>query len=298
MPNHQKTKEEEPKPEKLPLSRPSRQLRPSAVATLALLALFLTSVIILVVRLAGYKEARDEYANLGFIVPETMLAETAAPPSSPPTHVSAPSPTASTETATPAPTATPFISDRVAALLKQNRDAIGWLSISGADIQYPVVQGTDNEYYMTHTFLKKKNASGAIFMDCWNLKDFSDFNTVIYGHNMNDGSMFAGLRKYRHQWFFNANPYIEITLLNKTLVYRVFAAYTSRSEDNEDFRGYNCNTEEQRAEFIKTVRARSTGIRCSYTVSRHDRLLTLVTCTGNARTWYWVVHAVLVREEG
>ena len=158
------------------------------------------------------------------------------------------------------------------------------------------MQGADNEYYMTHTFKKKKNASGAIFLDCWNTPDLTDFNTLVYGHNMKDGSMFSGLREYRHQGFFDEHPTIEITLLNKKLTYRVFAAYISKDVANADFRGQNCDTEEQRSAFIKTVRKRSTDIDSNFAVSRHDRLLTLVTCTGGEHPWFWVVHAVLVEE--
>jgi len=159
-------------------------------------------------------------------------------------------------------------------------------------MQYPVVQGADNDYYMTHTFAKKKRASGAIFVDCWNAPDFSDFNTVIYGHNMKDGSMFNGLRDYQHQKFLDEHPYIEVTLLNKRLRYRVFAGYTSEGKDGDDFRGQTCATEARRSAFIKAARKRSV-ISSSHTVSRHDRLLTLVTCTGGTHPWFWVVHAVL-----
>ena len=133
---------------------------------------------------------------------------------------------------------------------------------------------------MTHTFKKKKNASGAIFLDRWNAPDFTDFNTVIYGHNMKDGSMFAGLREYRHQKFFDEHHYVKVTLLNKKLIYRVFAAYIAKDGTSVDFRGQGCATEAQRSSFIKAARKRSTDISSSYTVSRYDRLLTLVTCAG------------------
>ena len=108
--------------------------------------------------------------------------------------------------------------------------------------------------------------------------------------------MFAGLREYRHQAFFDKHQYIVITLLNKELRYRVFAAYTSQGEDSADFRGQECATDEQRAAFIKAARKRSTEIDSSATVSRHDRLLTPVTCTSGTHPWCFVVHAVLVEE--
>jgi len=274
-------------------SRKKRTRRKTALAFYVLLSLFVIAGAVLIARLAGYRAARDEYAAYQMIQAEAVAsAETAEPEQA----------AARAETAAPAlaaaPTARPFASARVASLQKENRDTVGWLDIPGTGIQYPIVQGADNEYYMTRTFQKKKNASGAIFVDCWNAPDFSDFNTVIYGHNMKDGSMFAGLREYRRQAFLDAHPYVEITLLNSKLRYRVFAAYTSQGEAGADFRGQTCNTETQRAEFIRAARKRSAEVDSSQAVSRHDRLLTLVTCTGGTYEWYWVVHAVLVEEEG
>jgi len=255
------------------------------------MALFVAVAVIVVTRLAGYQAARDEYAGYQAMEAETVASAETAEPEQAMTLA---------ETAAPAPTAVPaakpFTSSKVAALRKENRDTVGWLDIPGTNMQYPIVQGADNEYYMTHTFKKKKNASGAIFLDCWNVPDFTDFSTVIYGHNMNDGSMFAGLREYRHQAFFDAHPHVEVTLLNKKLTYRMFAAYIVKDETNADFRGQGCATETQRSAFIKAARKRSTEIDSSHTVSRDDRLLTLVTCTSGTQPWFWVVHAVLVEE--
>jgi len=256
---------------------------------------------ILTTRNAEYRAARHEYAA----VQSTYGAEPAAA-SSPSqgtallTDATTAAARATTVPTTPPiiePTKAPFYSSQVAALRKDNRDTVGWLDILGTDIQYPLVHGSDNEYYMIHTFKKKRNASGAIFLDCWNLPDFTDFNTVIYGHNMNDGSMFAGLREYRRQRFFDDHPTVEITLLDMKLTYRVFAAYTSKGESSADFRGQDCTTAEQRSTFIKAARKRSTGIASNRTVSRNDRLLTLVTCSGGTQPWFWVVHAVLVEVE-
>jgi len=270
-----------------------RQVRRKTVlAFYALLALFVAVSAVLVIRLSNYRAARDEYADYQAMEAVAVPSAEAAEPEQAvtPTEIVAPAFTAS-------PTARPFESYRVSSLKKENRDTVGWLDIPDADIQYPVVQCADNEYYMTHTFKKKRNASGAIFLDCGNTSDFTDFNTVIYGHNMKDGSMFAGLREYRHQKFFDEHPYIEVTLLNKKLKYRVFAAYVAKDGTTIDFRGQDCATEAQRSAFIKAARKRSTDIASSYTVSRYDRLLTLVTCAGGDQPWFWVVHAVLVEEE-
>lgn len=255
-------------------------------ALCALAAAFVCVAALLAVRLHGYRAAREEYAQV-----QAMAEATATP--MPETEVPQ---VRAAAAAPPAATPKPFHSEKVASLRKENRDAIAWLDIIGTEMQYPVVQGSDNSYYMTHTFQKKKNASGAIFMDCWNAQDFTDFNTVIYGHNMSDGSMFSGLREYRHQKFADGHVTIEVTLLNKKLRYEVFAAYTVKNAATADFRGQGCATEGERSAFIKAARKRSTELDSDLTVSRHDRLLTLVTCAGGTQPWYWVVHAVLVAE--
>jgi len=265
--------------------------RKTVLAFYVLLALLVAVSAILITRLASYRTARDEYAAYQSMdTDEIADIETAVP-------VQTVSLEATAEISpAPVPTSRPFYSGKVSALKKENPDTVGWIDIIGTNMQYPVVQGTDNRYYMTRTFQRKRNASGAIFLDCWNTSDFIDFNTVIYGHNMNDGSMFAGLREYRNQRFFDEHSTVEITLLNKKLRYRVFAAYTSQGEDSADFRGQSCVTEMQRSEFIKAARKRSTDVDSAVTVSRHDRLLTLVTCTSGTHPWFWVIHAVLTDE--
>lgn len=273
---------------------PKQQARRKTVLALWILAVaFVCVAVVLVVRLRGYQAAREEYAQARAAVAE----ETAEPTSQAQDEAQAVQMSDAPAFEPPAATAKPFYSTKVAALLKENKSTVAWLDIVGTEMQYPVVQGSDNIYYMTHTFKKKKNASGAIFVDSWNAPDFTDFNTVIYGHNMNDGSMFSGLREYGHQSFASKHPVIEVTLLHKKLRYRVFAAYVSQSEASADFRGQSCATELERSAFIKAARKRSTGLSSDQSVSRYDRLLTLVTCTGGTHPWYWVVHAVLVEEQ-
>ena len=75
-----------------------------------------------------------------------------------------------------------------------NSDIIAWLQIEGTEISYPVVKGTDNDYYLHHTFEKNYNSAGSIFVEYTNSSDFQDCNTIIYGHNMRNGSMFGLLR--------------------------------------------------------------------------------------------------------
>ena len=96
------------------------------------------------------------------------------------------------------------------ALLAMNDDIVGWIYCPNTLINYPIVQGADNDYYLTHLIDDSWNENGSIFMDYRNAFDFTDSNTLIYGHNMKTGAMFAELMNYKTQSFYNAHPYIYI----------------------------------------------------------------------------------------
>ncbi len=82
-------------------------------------------------------------------------------------------------------------------LRKINEDLVAWIQIPGIGVDYPVVQGEDNEYYLYHTFQKENNKAGSIFLDYRNHDDFTDRRVILYGHNMKDGSMFSNLKQYQ-----------------------------------------------------------------------------------------------------
>ena len=84
-----------------------------------------------------------------------------------------------------------------AGLKAINKDVIGWLNVEALDISYPMVRGTDNDYYLHRTFKKEDNFAGSIFMDYLNNPNLKDQNTIIYGHNMKNGSMFGTLEQFR-----------------------------------------------------------------------------------------------------
>ena len=113
---------------------------------------------------------------------------------------------------------------------KENPDIYAWITIPGTKIDYPVLQSEeDNGYYLTHDQDGKENPSGALFTEDYNNKDFQDPITVIYGNNMEDGSMFGELDRYSDGRYMEEHPYIYISADNgeTTLKYRVFAAYRS-----------------------------------------------------------------------
>ena len=272
------------------------------IGVLLLAALLVVGVIVLV-RFIDYRMAQREYeeyaamqeaseaATISVPTPTAAWTETPAPTQyavAIPANSATPVPTATT-----LPTAEPFYSERIQKLKKQNKDTIGFIEVPDTDVQYPVVQGKDNEYYMTHTFAKKRRAAGAIFLDAWNSAELTDFNSVIYGHNMKDGSMFALLREYRHPDFLRNHKYIEVTLLHSHKTYKVFSAYIA--EEDVDFRGFGCDSAKEKAEFIKQITYRS-EIDTNATATEDDHILTLVTCTSGERDRFWIVHAVLVED--
>lgn len=97
-------------------------------------------------------------------------------------------------------------------LQKINPDIVAWIRIEGLGIDYPVVQGEDNEHYLHYTFRGEANVAGSIFLDYRNKADFSDSKIILYGHNMKNGSMFGSLKKYQNENVFQENQIITIYL--------------------------------------------------------------------------------------
>ncbi|MDO4291807.1 MAG: class B sortase [Eubacteriales bacterium] len=127
----------------------------------------------------------------------------------------------------------PQISVDYDALTAANGDFRAWLVIPVLDLEYPVVQGTDNDYYLTHTFEKQTNSSGAIFMDSVSSPDFSDYNTFIYGHNMKNGSMFGSLKSFvREEQLCGSDPYFYLFTKEATYQYRIVSYYVTQDQSD------------------------------------------------------------------
>ena len=176
----------------------------------------------------------------------------------------------------------------LSALQKVNPQVIGWIRIPGTEVDHPLMQGEDNRYYLTHTWDGKRNSVGAIFMDNRNKADFSNFNTLIYGHNMNDGSMFASIRHYKDEAYWQAHPHVYILCGDNVLRGEVFSAY--RTSATGEAYTLGLNKSESRVEFIEAAVQRSvlaTGI----VPTAQERIVTLSTCIGSDDDDRWVVHA-------
>ena len=179
-------------------------------------------------------------------------------------------------------------------LKKINEDFAGWLYYEPLDISYPIVRGNDNDYYTHYTFEGEKNSSGAIFMDFLNKTDCSDYNTIVYGHNMRNGTMFGSLKKMLNDSSIQEeNPDFYVFTEDKAYMYEIFAVYLTQA----DSRTYDLiRNEEEQQGFLDYVDETATW-RSDKVVSASDKVMTLSTCHGlhsNNRT---IILGVLVASE-
>ena len=172
----------------------------------------------------------------------------------------------------------------VKELKKENSDIVGWLEIENTNINYPVLQGTDNEYYMTHNYKKEKSKNGSIFLN--NEYDWSipSSNLLIYGHNLNNGTMFQELLKYADESFYIEHPIIHFTTTKEDAKYEIISVFKSRvyykSEENV-FRYYyfiNANSEAEYNQFVSDAKKASL-YNIDATAKYGDQLITLSTCS-------------------
>ena len=175
-----------------------------------------------------------------------------------------------------------------------NGDLVGWLYYAPLEISYPIVRGNDNEYYTQYTFEQEKNSSGAIFMDFLNRTDLTECNTIIYGHNMRNGTMFGSLKKLlSDESYVEEDPYFYIFTEDKAYMYEIFAVYITTA----DSKTYNLiETEQEQSEYLDFIDQKAT-YRSDKEVTATDKIATLSTCHGlhsNNRT---IVHGVLIAEE-
>lgn len=174
-----------------------------------------------------------------------------------------------------------------------NEEVVAWIEIPDTDISYPVVQGSDNSYYLNHTFKKQYNYAGAIFVDANASKGFEDQNTFIYGHNVKHGTMFAELANFKDATFFEEHPIIYLYTPEKTYHAEVISMY--QTTDGSDTYRSRFASEERYQEYIQYVTQQGIHSRESDT---SKNMITLSTCSyeagGEASDLRYVVHAMLV----
>jgi len=179
-----------------------------------------------------------------------------------------------------------------------NPDIYAWIYIPDTLIDYPVLQHpTDNYYYLNYNLDGSRGYPGCIYTEDYNAKDFSDPNTVIYGHNMKNGTMFAGLHKFEDGDYFAEHPYVYIYTEEKLYVYEIFAAYESGNEHilySHDFSSASAYSEY--LEDVFAVRAMNSNIRKDVEVTSEDCIITLSTCVANKSDRRYLVQGVLLNE--
>lgn len=184
------------------------------------------------------------------------------------------------------------------SLQEINPEVVGWISIPDTLMNYPVLQTDNNWFYLDQTWKKEYSSVGSIFMECQNRADLSQFNTLIYGHNMRDGSMFCNLRSYLEQEYWEQHPYVYLAVEKDVRRYDIYAAYEVGVW--EITYGLEFEKDEDKQEFIDFGLSKSkidTGI----VPTVEDEVLTLSTCTGNGNAATgnrWVIQAVWNKEAG
>lgn len=186
-----------------------------------------------------------------------------------------------------------------AALRERNPDVYAWITIPGTAIDYPILQSaTDNTYYLTHTIDGAESPEGSIYTETYNSRDFEDPNTVIYGHDMANGSMFQNLLNYQDRSFFDANREVLIYTPDAIRRYRIFAAYLY--DDRHLMQSFNFDDKDvyrQYLESVFSIREMGACIDTDQEVTADDKIITLSTCYGVQEDKRYLVQAVLVSIE-
>lgn len=178
------------------------------------------------------------------------------------------------------------------SLLNRNSDTVAWLKVYGTNINYPVVQSDDNEYYLNHDINKYTTNVGWIFGDYRSNFDTLEKNTIIYGHNLINKTMFGSLPKILNSsWYKNKNNhYIKMNTVNNKMVFKVFSVY--KIDPVVDYLRTSFSSDDEYENWLNTLKNRSI-YNFNESVSSEDKILTLSTCddSGNKRV---VLHAKLI----
>lgn len=180
-------------------------------------------------------------------------------------------------------------------LININSDFVGWIKIEDTNINYPIVQGTNNTYYLKHSFYKEYSNAGSIYMDATANSNFESKNTFIYGHYTSDGSMFGQLGKYMKQDFYNNHKEIYIYTTNQNYKLEIFSVHVDKASS----KSYQMNftTDEAYRDYIELMKSYSvvkSDIEVDYI---NDRIVTLYSCSherGHAKDDRYFIHAKLI----
>ena len=181
------------------------------------------------------------------------------------------------------------------ALKKVNPDVQGWLYQMGTVINYPVVQGTDNDTYLHTRFDKQWSGGGTLFVDCRMEKDFKGFNSIIYGHHMKDGSMFRSIRGYtKEDGYYDKHKNLELATPHGNYHLVVFSAFITKATDEDTYKMTYGEAEKQAYIDRAWERSELPITRNSVDVTKNDRLVTLSTCAYDYEEARYIVMCKMV----
>ena len=243
-----------------------------------LAAMLICSTVKVIQILLSYQEGKDSYAALDSYVSISQPDEPDEPiPEDPvPEEIS--------------PSKDPMVDfDQLSAI---NPDIVGWITIPGTDINYPVVQGPDNDYYLNHLFDGTVNAAGCIFLDADNAGDFTDAHSLIYGHHMKNGAMFASLVNYRQASFYQEHPTAILVTRDSAYTIRFFSGYVC-----DDWSGsWKLDFGEGEFETWLTDIIGRSCFPCQDLPQPQDQIVTLSTCTYEFEDAKFVLHGYIKNE--
>ena len=272
-------------------SRQTSRTKSAGIAVLSLCAaLALGSGFLMVRDLCQYSESAGAYDDLAGLVELPELPEQTETPEDMETGMAP----AETEPAGSAPSVVLPAVD-FESLRESGPDIIGWLNLPDTVINYPVTQADDNEYYLHHLYDGTYNKVGCLFADYENKADFSDRNTIIYGHNMRDGSMFAVLNEYDEQSYFDTHKQMYLVTPEGGYLCEIFAAFVAKpSESGSDTSPWRLSWKDDGAYTTwLTAMAERSVVETDVTVTSSDKVLTLSTCTPGGASRF-IVMAKLV----
>ena len=175
-------------------------------------------------------------------------------------------------------------------LLDINSDVVGWIYLKNSKVSFPVVQGMDNAEYLYWLINGDYNSAGTPFMDFRNSPDFSDRNTIIYGHNMNNGTMFADIHKYTDQAYYESHPVIQILTPNGDFELEIFSGYVTGLDANAWQLTFESDDEYE--DWLETAMEKS-AFESDVIPTVEDRVVTLSTCSNSAMETRFVLLGVI-----
>ncbi len=246
------------------MSRRRKRRRPAWLYAILLLgtALIIGMGFQVYKKLAEYSQSETVYANLYAVVSEDGTSEESE-------------------------YASPVSFEELKAI---NSDIVAWIVCEGTEINYPVAQGEDNSYYLNHLFDGTENASGSIFMDMDNDPNFGDDNTILYGHHMQDGSMFATLENYKEQSFYEEHPEMMLYTADHTYRINIFAGNVLSGVGTVF--PIMFADEQENLDYLEAC-IEASPIDTGITPQAGDQLITLVTCTYDYDNARYAVYGIL-----